>query len=183
MQVIDVQLGKRGQNVFFKKLVCIRGIRLLIDIKVDSIDYQSVAEITRWDGDKWQQVYKLHHTEMEVDFTAAHSAWKLDESLVEKVVNRLVRVAQTIVFDESPSLVDFLNSEIKVDGLRQEEKEALDGRADDPRVRVTLVNGTSFIAEGHFETVGGLIKVWTPLEPETFALLQPGAIATIAYSE
>lgn len=187
MQVIDVQLGKHGQRVFFKKLVIILGERLLIHIEIDHTQYQSSAEISRWDGAKWQSVHALDHTEMEVDFGAAYRAEELTESLVEAVEQRLILTAEKVVFGEEQSYLDFLNAGSRVHGLSDEEKRLLkeaeaDG-SEHPRVRITLTNGKSFIAEGPFQNVDGAIQVWTPLEPETFALLERGAIAMVAYSE
>jgi hypothetical protein len=186
MQVIDVQLGKRGQRVFFKKLIVIRSERLLVDIEIDHTEYQSSAQISRWDGAKWQSVHSLHHTQMEVDFSAAYRKEELTESLVEPVVERLILTAEKVIFGDEKSFLDFLNVGGRVDGLSKDEQRLLreaEAGSSHPRVRITLTNGKSLIAEGPFENVDGAIQVWTPLEPETFALLERRAIVMVAYSE
>ncbi|WP_432263138.1 hypothetical protein [Cupriavidus sp. TMH.W2] len=183
-KVIDFQLGKSGQNLLCKKLIEISGVRLLVDIKVDSsVEAQSWAKISRWDGQQWQLVYSLNYTDMPVDFKVAYRAGPPQELAVAPLVDRLVKVARQIAVPGA-GLADYLNQVLVVHGLTDEEKRHLDSPDPTPsRARLTLNNGQSLLVEGPFEMVGDRLKVWTPMDKETFALLQPGLIAKISFSE
>ncbi|AET95388.1 hypothetical protein BYI23_E002270 (plasmid) [Burkholderia sp. YI23] len=183
VKVIDTQLGRSGQQVFFRKLIELAGALMLIEITVDSIDYQSKAKISKWSGDSWEQCYSIQPTDMDVNFKLAYAPEPLREGALDGITTRLIAVAEQIVAPAT-SLVGYLAEGCSVDGLNDAEEKTVAGSSRDvSTVRVELVNGRSFIAQGPFEMIDGMWKVWTPLEPETFALVQPQQIATIAFSE
>ncbi|MDR5799311.1 MULTISPECIES: hypothetical protein [Caballeronia] len=182
MKVIDTQLGRSGQQVFFRKLIELAGALMLIEITVDSIDYQSKAKISKWSGDTWEPCYSIQPTDMDVDFKLAYAREPLREKALEGITSRLIAVAEQIVAPAT-TLVKYLAEGCSVDGLSDAERKTLGRNSDVSTARVELANGRSFIAQGPFEMVDGMWKVWTPLEPETFALVQPQQIATIAFSE
>lgn len=60
-----VEISKASQGYRYTELTtAANGDRLRVVIYSDAYDFQSYARVERWDGEKWQNVWSIHHGNM-----------------------------------------------------------------------------------------------------------------------
>lgn len=60
-----VEISKASQGYRYTELTtAANGDRLRVVIYSDAYDFQSYARVERWDGEKWQNVWSIHHGRM-----------------------------------------------------------------------------------------------------------------------
>jgi len=64
MKTIDKQIALGRQSVVYMEILNVDDHKLKVSIKSDSYEFQSYARISRWNGEKWVNVYSIHFNKM-----------------------------------------------------------------------------------------------------------------------
>ena len=96
ISIIDEKVYNGSQSINYELIGEIKERKIRISIKRDSVGYQSHARIELWDGDKWNWMASIHHTQMDCMIHHAYDP-NPTKSMFRKDSQKLIDIANKII--------------------------------------------------------------------------------------